>query len=502
VAESDIISVSTSLASGSVQVPNFGTALILSNGDNTASWGATLVRSYANLASVAGDFATTTGTYLQAEAYFDQNPNPGLLYVGLRSTSNTTQTFFLDVAGGATPVAVTGNVLSFTINSNAVSYTVLSGDSVHDTFIGHIVTTITGESWYGASGLTVTADTTNGAGEHLVKIVTTAATINDVVINGTQNNYLTLYQAQGVAGSGGSSTQALVSTDLNNIINQQSGFYTILSPFCSAIEVAAIAKAAIANNRAFIYQTTDTTCITVAPATDAGYAANGLTFPPLPLQNASPTPSIFAYEKAQGSTLDAVMGIYTSSILNFADAAWAASKLWTNPGAETWAYASLSGVVATVLTETQRNNVVGTIGAITAGKYANVYESVAGANITEFGITRGGQFFDTVRFLAYINAQIQAAIFAAFIAASAAGSKIPYTQAGISFICGLVLGVLKAGIANGGFSNVPTPTCPPPALSGISNANLTARNLPSISWGATLAGAINTAQVQGTVTVA
>ena len=193
------------------------------------------------------------------------------------------------------------------------------------------------------------------------------------------------------------------------------------------------------------------------------------------------------------------MGIYTQTLLNFTDAAWAGDKLWTTPGSETWAYATLAGVSATVLTETQRNNVVGTIGTPST-KYGNVYESVGGVNITELGITPGENWFDMIRFLDWVNATIQSTILAAFASASASGTKIPYTQQGIAFICGLIMGVLKQGVNNGGFA-AGTLSVPVPAIGSISFANLNARNIPNIAWSATEAGAINTAVVQGNVVV-
>lgn len=496
---SDIIKSTTSLASAQIQTPNFGTPLILANGDNKASWGSDVVRSYSAITDVAADFATSTGTYLMAEALFEQSPNPGLILIGLRATSSTTQVFYMDIAaGGLTYLSGLGAV-NFTVNANAFSYTGVSGDSTHDTAIGHLVSALTGASWYGASGLTITPNTANGPGAHLVEVTCTAATINDIVIPPAMLSYLILYQGQGVAGSGGSSTQTLMAADINAINQQNSGWYTALSPFTSPIEVAAIANAVLALQKTLLYQTSDTNNITVSASADAGLAAAtpAPTNPPVTGVSAS----IFALQKAQGATLDGVHGMYTQTLLNFSDAALAGARLWTTPGSENWAYVSLSGVTAAVLTDTQRDNVVGTIGNIAAGKYANVYESVAGVNITEFGITRGGQFFDTVRFLAWVNATIQTTILQALVAASAGGTKIPYTQDGITYICGLVLGVLKQGVAAGGFANIPAPTVPIPAISSISGTNLTARNLPNISWTATLAGAINTVQVQGLVTV-
>lgn len=494
----DLIDSTTSLSNPQISQANFGTPLILANGDNTASWGTAVIREYSNLTGVAADFAASTGTYQAAAAIFEQDPSVDLICIGLRATSNTTQEFYLDVTAAAE--AAPGIVLNFTINGNAVTYTIVSGDSVHDTFIGHIVSAITGAAWYGASGLTVTANTAGGAGAHLVAIACTAAVYNDVIIPPTMIGYLTSYQGQGVAGSGGSSTQTLMTADLNAIVAQNNVWYTIVSPFCSAIEIMAIAywtnTNSTTNPKTFIVQSSDTNNITIAANSDATLAS-ATPAPSNPPVTATAA-SVMGLLKNKGYTR--TMCIYTQTLLNFTDAAWAGAKLISTPGSEMWAYATLVGVSPANLTETQRNAVVGTLGAPTGGKNGNVYESVAGVNITELGLTAAGQFFDIVRFLDWVNATIQTAIYAAFVAASAANSKIPYTQQGIAFICGLVLGVLKQGVAAGGFASG-TLSVPIPAILGISNTNLTARNLPDIAWTAELAGAIQTAQVAGNVTV-
>lgn len=498
----DLITTSVALSSSQLAQANFGKPMILANGDNTTSWGAQVYREYSSLPGVGNDFATTTATYKQANAIFSQNPTVPLLGIGLRASSIVHQVFYMDLTASALTALAALNTITFGVDGNAFSYTGVSGDATHDTAITDLVAALVAASWYGASGLTITADTTQGAGKHQVKFVGAVSVLHDITVTGSMLNYLVLFQTCLDAGASSQATIVTnIGTDLTNIAQQNNTWYTLLSPFSSPSEINALAAYAVANGKALAYQTSDTVNVTLSAATDATNASAGVssvqTVPPVTATAAS----IMAYQKSLGATLDSVMGIYTHTLLNFSDAAWAASKLWTNPGSETWAYATLSGVAVTQLTETQRNNVVGTLGNPAAGKYGNVYESVGGANITEIGITRGGQFFDTPRFLAWVNANIQIAILAAFVAVSSSGQKIPYTQQGIAFVCGLVLGVLKQGIANGGFSNAPLPSVPVPALSGISQANLVARNLPNIGWSATLAGAIQSAQVQGTVTV-
>jgi hypothetical protein len=493
---SDLIQTSTSLSAAAAQIPGFGKPLILANGDTKATWSGQVYREYANLTGVAADFLATSATYLQAAAIFNQNPTVPLVGIGLRATSASVQDFWIDELGAS--IAGAGTVLNFTVNGNAFSYTTVSGDTTHDTFITNLVAALVAAAWYGASGLTITADTTNGATHHLVKVVCTAAALTDIVITQANLNYLILYQACTVGGSAVVATiEAAISADLTAIANANNTWYAILSPYVSAVEIVGCAKYAQANTKVFIYQTSDTNNIQIAAATDITLAAAtpAPTQPPV----TSTSASIMALLANGGYSRS--LGIYTHTLLNFSDGAWAGAKLWTTPGSEFWAYTTLAGVSATILTESQRNAIVGTLG-LPSLKYGSVYESVGGLNITELGATPGaGNYMDSIRFLDWVNANIQGAILTAFVAASNSGTKIPYTQQGIAFVCGLVLAVLKQGITNGGFAAVPAPAVPVPQLANISASNLSARNLPNIAWTATEAGAIQNAAVQGNVTI-
>jgi hypothetical protein len=459
---SDLIQITISLNAAQISRQGFGAPLILANGDNTVSWGSQVVRTYSSLAAVANDFATTTGTYLMAQRLMQQSPTVPLFYVGLRNASIEAQDFHIALQSGVAGNA--GIVLSGNVNGTAFTYTTNSTDgTTNDSIIGGLEAVIAALS---ISNLTVSVDTTGGAGFHTVKLLSAAHVFNSVGVDNI--GLLSLVQDHG---SG--STAANVATDLNAIAGQNSNWYAILNPINSQEDVLGIAAWAESNTKLFIAQTQDSNNATIAASGD--------------------TTSTMG--KLANSAYTHTSAWYSKNTSDFLDAGVAGACLPLTPGSETWAYKTLAGVPATTFTETQRNNIVGSIGV--NGKFGNIYETVAGINITEFGFVSGGEFVDVERFKDSLAANIQADILAAL--ANAPG-KLPFTDAGIAVIRAVVLSDLKAGVAVGGLSANPAPTVNVPLAANVSSANKIARNLPLVNFTATLAGAIHTAQITGTIT--
>jgi hypothetical protein len=184
------------------------------------------------------------------------------------------------------------------------------------------------------------------------------------------------------------------------------------------------------------------------------------------------------------------MGIYHPSNGAFADAAWVGRCLPLDPGSETWAHKTLKGVTATRITPTWRTNIL--------NKKGNVYETIAGRNITEFGTVADGEYFDVVRFVDWLKARIAERVFSTLT--DQANSKIPYTNRGIALIVGDVRAVLKSGVAVGGLVE-DTIVVSAPRAEDVDPADKAARLLKNVIFTATLQGAIHTAQIKGTVTV-
>jgi hypothetical protein len=118
-------------------------------------------------------------------------------------------------------------------------------------------------------------------------------------------------------------------------------------------------------------------------------------------------------------------------------------------------------------------------------------------NVTNGGKVSSNEFADVIRFRDWLKAQIAEDVFAAL----AGADKIPFTDAGVSVIEGLVRDVLKRGIAVGGLADDPAPEVTVPLVADVSSANKTARLLPDVKFTATLAGAIHKTTISGVVSV-
>jgi hypothetical protein len=97
-----------------------------------------------------------------------------------------------------------------------------------------------------------------------------------------------------------------------------------------------------------------------------------------------------------------------------------------------------------------------------------------------------GRFIDTTTTVDWVKLRTEEAVLETFVNA---GTKIPYTNAGISIIVGSAQGVLDQGVSFGHFSGDAPPTVTAPDVSEVSTADKTNRVL-SLTAQATLAGAI------------
>lgn len=157
------------------------------------------------------------------------------------------------------------------------------------------------------------------------------------------------------------------------------------------------------------------------------------------------------------------------------------------PGAGgTWFGKTVKGALADDWTPTEKANL--------RAKNANVYISTAGRSHTLDGKSASGEYLDVVRFLDWNNARIEEAIATSELDAE----RVPFTDQGISMIGKDVQSILDIGVQAGGWSSDPYPTVTVPKAKDISKADKSARRLRGIKWTATLAGAIQLSDVDGT----
>ncbi len=150
-------------------------------------------------------------------------------------------------------------------------------------------------------------------------------------------------------------------------------------------------------------------------------------------------------------------------------------------GVGTWIYRQLSAIA---------------FDAVTSGEAANIYSNNAnlfgrnlGLSFSSKGTMASGRFIDVQTSLDWTEQRLEEDILSLFVGA---GTKIPYTNAGINQVGGAVQGVYDKGINFGHFSPDQLPTLVVPDVVTISAAAKIAREL-TLTGNAVLAGAIHKA---------
>jgi len=165
--------------------------------------------------------------------------------------------------------------------------------------------------------------------------------------------------------------------------------------------------------------------------------------------------------------------------------AWFGRMLPKAPGSATWAFKVLTGVTVSTLTATQIANAL--------GKNCNLYELVAGRNMTHEGVVASGQFIDVIVGVDWLESRMTERIFGRL----ASSDKIPYTDDGINMVAAEVRAQLDAAIDQAVIT--PGYTITQPAAADISAGTKETRDLSGVTFEATLQGAIHNITVVGTV---
>ncbi len=441
-----VVSLTITRDSVGVSVPGFGIPLILSA--NAAF--ADRVRSYTSLAGVEADFATTTPEYLQAALLFSGSNKPEKIKIG-RLANKPTQRYRITVQ-----TVTNSQIYKVKVNGTEASFTA-DGTATNDEIVAGLVSAIN----TALGGSRASADTTDGTGSH--KLLLTAASAGEFLgldVRAVNDNLDLLTVIQNHADPG-------LAADLAAITNADADYYFILHPYNSVACISAISTFAEANKRLFVAGSSDTNNITLADGSD----------------------SVSVAKVAKVAALSYTSIWYHHDSGAFVDSRLVGACAPLDPGSETWAFKSLSGVAATVLTATHQTNL--------EAKNANYYQAVAGASITFPGKVAKGDFIDLVRFLDWFRATTQAAIFSRM----AALSKIPFTDPGIAIVEAELRGVIGQGVDVGGIATDPAPVVTVPRASAVSSANRTARILPDVKFTWTYAGAIHKVTISGVVSL-
>lgn len=159
-----------------------------------------------------------------------------------------------------------------------------------------------------------------------------------------------------------------------------------------------------------------------------------------------------------------------------------------DPGTETWAHKSITGIAADALLSSAETAL--------ETKRAMSYTDVAGLPVTLWGQVPDGDYIDTIRGVDMLFARIAETVYGGFYA----NSKIPFTDDGIAVIEGLVRSVLDANVSTEKRPKLlASYTITVPLAADVELAQKAARTLPDIRWSATLAGAVHKVVITGNV---
>lgn len=181
---------------------------------------------------------------------------------------------------------------------------------------------------------------------------------------------------------------------------------------------------------------------------------------------------------------------------NYAAVAWMAKCFGYNPGAETWALKSLSGIEAEDLSSTK----ITSLEALPS----NYYRIIAGKGMAAPGKVGSGEWIDVIRFKDYLINEIQVEVFN-YLSRNA---KVQYNDGGITGVQNVIESVLSQGQRNGGIDedrfdddgNIDRGyIVTVPKSADISASDRMARKLTNVSFMARLAGAIHNVRIKGTL---
>ncbi len=441
----DLVSVSISVSSVAPALQNFGTPLVVSYHTRFPD----LVRYYSSLTGMTGDgFVVTDLAYREASAIFAQSPHPSKVGIGRRALPGT---------------QVVTLLCSSTSSQDTYKFTIVGSDGVaHAISVASTGVPATDGASI-ATAITALSNVGTAAG-------TTTVTVTQSAASGKLNDF----QNWGLPGASGApiltltntTTDPGIATDLAALLKyDNTNWYAFSLDSNSKAEVAAAATWAESNGRIQSFDNSDNVCITSA------------------------TTDIFSTQKT-AATMRSTGLFNGSQLLSYAGAALLGVILPLTPGSYTAAYKTLATVPAdpsSVLTETAITNLT--------GKNGNYYTSLAGLNETFQGNTGSGQFIDIQIFIDWLTNAIQIAVFSLLTS----NSKVPFTDGGVALVKNAILGVLKQGIQNGGLAGSPAPTVSAPLVANVSLSQVAARQLPAVTFNATLAGAIHTTTITGTV---
>jgi hypothetical protein len=455
----DFVSIFVSLsASSSPTRQGFGTPMLAAYFDPTTHWDGTYdrIRFYDSSSVltdlVADGFATDEPVYRAFEVAAAQTPCPPQFALGRRASAFTQilkLTLTSIAAGDQYAVTVEGSdgvSHAYALISTGVPNTDCSTFAA--LFTASNIGTVT------HSGATIT-------------ITQTAGLMTDLQ---AWTKFLTILDYTGTSTSLGTNLAAdLTAIQAANTI----GWYGLALDSNSEVEILAAqawTEATGIGGKFGFYNNSDTACTTSA-TTDVFSEMQSLSY--------KKEFCLFSNQK----------------LMSYGGFAMAALILAKFAGSYALSYKTLTGVPADTdqtLSETQRQflNTASTSNPGTGGKNGNWYATVSGLNIAWPGSSAAGQWCDATIFMDWLQANMQADVFAQL----AGSDKTPLTDFGIQAVVQTIKNRLKIGASPpySGIDSAQPIDVQYPTAASMSQTDRNNRNLSGISATAFLSGAINT----------
>lgn len=442
----EIVTINISLSAVNPSRQSFGVGLLAAYHTSYAD----RVRTYSNLPAVAVDFpasSTAVGAkhiYKAASVYFAADPAPASLKIGRRTRSftSTLQVTVLD--------ATAGDTIAFESEGSSTAY-VIAASATNTSLVATALLPYIAH----AASCTATAST---------NVITITSLVPGHVLDfgGWSRTQLQVKNTTVDPG---------IASDLDEIKAADSagsagGFYGLCIDNQGSAETTA--TAAWAEAQAYKEFFVDTVDWDVVSSTTTDICTT--------LKTAAYKRTVPLFN-GQGTRAYSSMGLMAASLSN-------------DPGSYTLDLMTLPSVSTDALTDTEASNA--------QGKNCNVYRSIESLNVINKGTNASGLFEDTIRFRDFLKSDMQTRV----LIVLKGSKKIPYTRKGIRAVGTAIDGALQDGIRVGGLSDDPDAVniAVLPDIKTISPADRTARNLPSVSFQATEAGAIQSVTINGVIT--
>lgn len=442
-----IVNINISQQTSAVAQESFSIPLIV--GPTVPSTGAP-VNAYSDPSGMlTNGYTTSSPEYIYALELFEQALTPTQFLVGER-TSAVAQ---VDTIAVNSLAGVPGHQYKFSINATVISYTSVSGDTQ-----GVILTALNSALTSASIG---SAGVVSGSGSTSLLTITAS-------VPGAGNSYSAidseLTHVSVTANNG-------IQNDLAAIIAVNDTWYGLAG--CAFTDGDILQAAALIESLKKIYiPVSSTSAIATTASTDVA--------------------SVMKSRSYKRSGL-----IYSPEATEGKEAAWLGGQLPAVPGSNNWAFKTLTGCTADVLSAAVQAILIGDPVAGVQGKNVNIYQTVGGVPITQMGTMASGQFIDLTVGIDWLESQLQVNLYSALVNSS----KIPYTDKGTGILISAVNAAIQQGVVNGLIDGDSPITITAPLVASVPANQRAQRISPTISFSCRLAGAFNAVVVNGTVTV-